>query len=674
VDPVASTGAERGEVVVCLELAGAREDVERSLRTLLAQTPEDVEIVAFGGPSGSEAGNLIPAGGRIRHLPGGVAAAIDASAPADVAWLRAGCQVAAGWLDGLRDAAYTDSRVASASPLSDRAIALPELGSSIDFEDAAAAVRNRSPRLRPRGAGIGGDCVYVRRSAIELLGGAVNLDTFSREAVKRGLCHVVADDVLVSSAGTSAPPPPWASSSRPLADALAAARRALHGLTIAIDARILTGPMNGSKRHALELIAALARVGEHRLTAFVTAGIDRETLTMLEAVPGLKLVDVSSPAVDRADVVHRPFQVESPADLRFLARVGERTIVTQQDLIGYYNPAYFPSLDDWQRYRGLTRRALALADHVVFFSEHVRAEALAERLVDAHRASVVHIGVDHRLPRSISGSAIPPHGVGEQLELILCIGTDYEHKNRRFALRLVRELKDRHGWRGRLVLAGSHVAWGGSASSERRLLDDDPWLREAVIDLGFVSQAEKLWLLGRARLVIYPSVSEGFGLVPFEAAEHGVPSLWARGTSLSEILPDAAAALVPWDAAASADRVAQLLRDESVRRANVAAVRKAGEGLRWDTAAARLIEIYRDTCDAPPVPGGAIERSEGLMQEGFSEDAVRLVGPGGALPRELERPLLALAMHPRLRAPVFGALRAGYRASSRLRRRAGDKR
>ena len=67
----------------------------------------------------------------------------------------------------------------------------------------------------------------------------------------------------------------------------------------------------------------------------------------------------------------------------------------------------------------------------------------------------------------------------------------------------------------------------------------------------------------RRRLVLYPTVYEGFGLVPFEAAGHGVPCMWAAGTSLSEILPEAAATIVPWDAAATADVAFELMSDQS---------------------------------------------------------------------------------------------------------------
>jgi hypothetical protein len=210
---------------------------------------------------------------------------------------------------------------------------------------------------------------------------------------------------------------------------------------------------------------------------------------------------------------------------------------------------------------------------------------------------------------------------------------------------------------------------GSSAEEETRVLERQSALADAVIRLGPLSEAEKEWLLRRATLVLYPSVHEGFGLVPFEAASHGVPCLWARGTSLSEILPDEAAGIVPWDPVASADAALALMREEPAREANLAAIRSAARALRWEQTAAQLLEVYLNACERPPSPAGLRERTGGLMQRGLSEDAMRLVGPDGLLPRELERPLLALASHRRLGTPVFRAIKAGYEASARRRRR-----
>ena len=82
--------------------------------------------------------------------------------------------------------------------------------------------------------------------------------------------------------------------------------------------------------------------------------------------------------------------------MTFLKTLGDRLILTQQDLIGYHNPSYFPGTDAWHGYRRLTALALATADQVAFFSTHARDDAVTEDLVDPARASVVRLGVDHQ--------------------------------------------------------------------------------------------------------------------------------------------------------------------------------------------------------------------------------------------------------------------------------------
>ena len=62
------------------------------------------------------------------------------------------------------------------------------------------------------------------------------------------------------------------------------------------------------------------------------------------------------------------------------ARIGERIVITQQDLIADINPGYFDSYESFDEHRTLTRQALSIADAVVFISEHVRHEAVAAEL------------------------------------------------------------------------------------------------------------------------------------------------------------------------------------------------------------------------------------------------------------------------------------------------------
>ncbi len=691
IDPNTRPGVQRGGVVVCIPVDEASEHLTACLRGVAAHTPREVPIVVCDDRR-PESDGLDP----IRQLglddasanelwyvrpdhPIGPLAAVNAAlaiaAPADVVLLSSDCVVAAEWLEGLRQAAYSDSRVATASALSCQALS---------GDNAAASVRSRSLRLHPLLTRATGPCVYMRRSALELVGdpdaafvaGPGADSEFSERCVGYGLRHVLADDVLVldrSPTGRGQWPRPSTDGMGQLARSLTRVRRALGRLSVVIDARTLSEPTTGTQVHVIEVIAALARTEGANLSAIVPDNVSDDAARRLRSLPAVTLLtdaEVSRQRPPRADLVHRPFQVHSYGDLALPLALADRLVITQQDLITYTNPAYFPSLEAWNGYRQLTRTALAVADRVLFFSSQVRNDALADDLVDPTRASLAPIGVDHvvaardqRGGRPWDAARLP-----EDAEVILCLGTDYRHKNRPFALRVIEELQRRHGWRGRLVFAGPRIGYGSSAEDEKRILAAAPALAEVVIDLGPVGEAEKAWLLGRAGLVFYPTVHEGFGLVPFEAASHGVPCMWAAGTSLSEVLPESAAEIVAWDAPQTADRALQLLRDARMRERNVRSIRSAGARLTWDATAGRLLELYGATCDAPSPPAGALERRHGPLTGGLSEDAMRLMGPGGALPADVERPLLALAMHPVIGTPLFGALRLGYRASYKLRR------
>lgn len=699
IGPGESLGARRGDVVVCIPVSGAHERLLECLNRVLENTPAGVPILICDDASpgvrsqefdGALSDALSAQGTRELGRCANLNAAFAAAAPGDVVVLEPDCMVAQDWLPGLRDAAYVDSNVATATALTNNGT-VPELEvPPADFESAAAAVRARSLRLRPRLATAAGHCMYVRRSALELVG---NFDlasaprhgeeaNFSQRCLQVGLSHVLADDVLVLHQGgaklpvNGSPDPvelPGSGSSAPLARSLSAARRALRPLSVMIDARILRGPMTGTQLHVLELLAALARSGEVRVRVALPEDLSPYAKRALEELPQVEPMSAAdalalAPSA-RADVVHRPFQVAAPADLTFLAQLGDRLMITQQDMIGYRNPAYFDSVARWEGYRDLTRRALSLVDRVVFFSAHARDEAVAEGLVEPSRASVVHIGVDHALVAADEPPGAPSAAAGlpPDAEVMVCLGTDLRHKNRIFAMRMLEELRARHGWPGWLVLAGPRVARGSSRPDEQRWLAQHPESARSVLDVGAVTEAEKTWLLGRANLVVYPTVYEGFGLVPFEAAGHEVPCLWAGGTSLSEVLPDSAAGIVSWDVAASAERALELLREPQAREANVEAVRRAGEHYRWDATADELIQIYQSVCDSAPTPAGAAERMDGIMSGGMSPDAIRLLGPEGALSRDLERPLLALASHPQIGQPIFRVIKAGYRASLRLR-------
>ncbi len=724
IEPGQTIGARRGEIVVCIPVYRGHEQFLGCLDSVLAHTPVAVRILICDDASPDRrsqehAEQIAQQASPERELlymrresnvgfPATANDAFAAAAPADVVLLNSDTVVAAGWLAGLREAAYVDPAIATATPLTNHGtiLSVPERGVSRSalsagwsIEDAAATVRARSLRLRPRLLTAVGHCVYVRRSALELAGGfdlafspgyGEEVD-FSQRCLAAGLLHVAADEVLVFHHGGAsfsvdgAVNPIQAEHEQliakrypyyhgavragerdhtgPLPRALSAARRALIGLSVVIDPRVgIAGPEADVDGQVNELVAALARLDGVRV-AVASAWASASS-------PG---------ATARPDVVHRLFGVSDLHELASVGEHGERLIVSHPSLLGYHNPARFGSLEAWERHRSLTRACLGAADHIVFATEGTRNEALAEDLVTTGRSSVVPPGVGDPDAAATAKAEAPPGAdrLAERQELLLVIADDLPNEHRVFALELLEQLQRRHGWKGTLVLVGRRAPNGaGSAAEEPRLLSERPEVRDAVLELGELSEPQRHWLLGRASLLLHLYGDGRWEKLPWQAARLGVPSLWAPGTAPGAPAPSVGE-LAAWESAASAERAFSLLTEAQAREANLAALRIGASSLTWAAAAERLVEIYHAACDAPPVRATSVSERQPTRSSpppasppAVSEDGLRLVGPGGALPAELERPLLALATHRRIARPMFAALRAGYWASHRLRRRA----
>jgi glycosyltransferase involved in cell wall biosynthesis len=486
-----------------------------------------------------------------------------------------------------------------------------------------------------------------------------------------------------------------------LSYALEAVRGPRARLWVTLDARALDGGTTGTQVHILELILALAQTGALRLRLLVRESrIDRETLERLRGLPDTELLaeDQVDEGTPKSTVFHRPQQAFSAEDIEFALRLGERIVLSQLDLIAYRNPGYFPDAPSWEDYRRASRHGLSAAERVVVFSDHTRRELLSDALVEDARIRVVPPGLDHRTAGEPRRPAALDDGRGASVAsgFLLCLGTDFRHKNRLFALRLLASLREQEDWRGSLVLAGTHIPYGSSLELERSFLEEHRELREAVVTLGSVDEQEKAWLIANAGAVVYPSVYEGFGLVPFESALSGVPCVFAPQSSLAEAAPEGTATIVPWDPTQSAARAHSLLTDSQARAQQVQALTQAARRLTWKDAANALVGVYSEAASAPvrdaaTLSRDAVERVRRLTEAheavvrrliGEREHAQRmydelnaevgsglsLIGPRGTLPENLQRALLTLSARPALSRPLLGALAALFAAARAVNR------
>jgi glycosyltransferase involved in cell wall biosynthesis len=118
---------------------------------------------------------------------------------------------------------------------------------------------------------------------------------------------------------------------------------------------------------------------------------------------------------------------------------------------------------------------------------------------------------------------------------------------------------------------------------------------DRVHPLGGISEEEKVRLLNWAEVFLFPSRREGFGMAAAEAMACGTPVVAARAGGLPEVVEDGKTGFLcdPEDAEAFATAVDRLLKDPALaRRMGEAGRRRVLERFSWESAGARILEIY----------------------------------------------------------------------------------
>lgn len=618
-------------------------------------------------------------------------------ATGDVVIINSDVVVPARWLERLRAAAYSGSTVATATPLTNHGgiISVPyrnqptgELPEGFSLETIDRKIEESSLKLYPPLPAAVGHCTYFKRMALDLLDGFDQIFApgygeevdFSQRALLLGLTNVLADDLFVYHKGSRSfsnqgkrqslrdehdtiigKRYPWylasvgeamSDTDAPLGLALDRARAAILGYRIGIDVTCLDTTNSGTQQATLELVRALVQAKTNRQD-------DRSSLTLVtrddavgacppniaglvdEVITVSELKKRSQPAFD---LFHRPFQIYALEDLELLQQTSSRFVITQLDALAYAVPAYAPNPDWWDKVRRFTRLAFGSADGLIFISEEARQEAARQGLeVTPDRSCVTYVGVDPRpgpLPAQSPAKADKLAGK----PFLLMLGANFRHKNRLFALRLFAHLLEHYNWEGNLVLAGPDKAQGGSATEETALLKQNPHLARRVMDLGPVDDNVKQWLLENAALLLYPSIVEGFGMVPFEAAWANTPALTGRISSLSEVLGDEVVYLASFEPAAAAQTAWKLLSEPELAGRQIAAIQARAERFSWEKVGEKTWEFYQQILGKAPHLSKTINRQ--LAQYTHLEDEHRkLQGWSAQLNQQLiERhlPLLKL--------------------------------
>ncbi len=147
----------------------------------------------------------------------------------------------------------------------------------------------------------------------------------------------------------------------------------------------------------------------------------------------------------------------------------------------------------------------------------------------------------------------------------------------------------------RLVLAGGD-GWGAHAVRDAVATSG---VASRILRPGYIPAGAVPVLLRNAEIVVYPSLTEGFGLPALEALACGAALVSTSGSAVEEVVGDAALLVAPGDVDALSAALDWLLNDPNARIDLALRGPARAQGYTWDASAAIHLEAYRRAAGRP---------------------------------------------------------------------------
>jgi glycosyltransferase involved in cell wall biosynthesis len=261
--------------------------------------------------------------------------------------------------------------------------------------------------------------------------------------------------------------------------------------------------------------------------------------------------------------------------------------LTIHDLSPVVLPEYYDMRRRMWHHFANYKQSIERAD-IIFAVSHFTKQTLVDTFkIKEDKVVVTHLGVDKEkynnnlsedyLKEVRNSLHLPP-------EYILSLSTIEPRKN---LIRLLDAYK--------VIKSGAHLILAGSLGWKYqeilKVIERHP-KRQSIHLIGPVSESSKPALIKMARVLAYPSLYEGFGLVPLEAMAVGTPVLTSNITSLPEICGDSALLVDPYQVDDIAFGLESLIESESLRLRYIKKGLVLSQKYDWDSTVVQIKEGF----------------------------------------------------------------------------------
>lgn len=278
------------------------------------------------------------------------------------------------------------------------------------------------------------------------------------------------------------------------------------------------------------------------------------------------------------------------------------TAVILYDLIPLHNPEkYLLPNPQWCALYQERLAALERADMLLAISEYSAQDAATRLSLDTQR--IVNISAacsDIFAPSKMTEREIEKlrMDLGISRDMIITAGTLDANKNLITFFKAFHNLPER-------VRSGHQIVIAGHANDAQRaafaeLARQAGLGADELIVTGYIPDDDLIALYTNAKLMVFPSLDEGFGLPPLEAMNCGTPTIASKAASIPEVIALPEAMFDPRDVSALASKMQLGLEDHEFRKELRANAARQSERFSWERTAETALHALLQLAEQRP--------------------------------------------------------------------------
>lgn len=268
------------------------------------------------------------------------------------------------------------------------------------------------------------------------------------------------------------------------------------------------------------------------------------------------------------------------------------SVVTIHDLTLSFYPG--KKMNSWYHklaYNLVLKNAVKNAKKIIAVSENTKADLVEMLKTGPGKVTVIYEGVNENFtPKENRGEneeILKKYGITK--DFLLYTGVWRGHKNLVNLIKAFSFLKQEEaGFEAQLVITGNEDPY----YPEVKRTVVELGLEHDVIFPGMVPEDELVSLYQSAKLYVFPSLYEGFGLPPLEAMRCGTPVVASKTACIPEICGDNALFFDPYDITDMANVIRRVWIDESLQKELREYGLRHSLKFSWEKMAEKTLELY----------------------------------------------------------------------------------